>query len=465
MSSKSDTLSAARMGTAPIPPLLFSLALPMMISMLVQALYNIVDSIFVSYIGEAALSAVSLAFPVQNLMIAFAVGTGVGVNAHLSRCLGEGNQAEADRAAVNGLFLSAVSCLAFVLFGIFGVKPFFYSQTADPLIREYGVAYLGIVATFSIGCFLQCMLEKLLVATGRSSFAMASQLAGAVANIIMDPIFIFGLLGMPKLGAAGAAVATVAGQFIGMGVGLFLNLTRNTDVHLSFKGFRPSGRTIRRIYQVGIPSIAMQAIGSVMTFLMNAILIGFSSTAVAVFGVYFKLQSFVFMPIFGINNGMVPIVSYNYGARKPDRIVSVIRLAVAAAVTIMLCGFAAAQLLPDKLLGIFNASPEMLSMGVPALRIISLHFLFAGFSVVCSSTFQSLGRGVLALIVSVVRQLVVLIPAAFLLAKVGGVNAVWWSFPIAEVFSASLCAVFLAQCNNRILKPMRQPAAPLVVLD
>ena len=465
MSSKSDTLSAARMGTAPIPPLLFSLALPMMISMLVQALYNIVDSIFVSYIGEAALSAVSLAFPVQNLMIAFAVGTGVGVNAHLSRCLGEGNQAEADRAAVNGLFLSAVSCLAFVLFGIFGVKPFFYSQTADPLIREYGVAYLGIVATFSIGCFLQCMLEKLLVATGRSSFAMASQLAGAVANIILDPIFIFGLLGMPKLGAAGAAVATVAGQFIGMGVGLFLNLTRNTDVHLSFKGFRPSGRTIRRIYQVGIPSIAMQAIGSVMTFLMNAILIGFSSTAVAVFGVYFKLQSFVFMPIFGINNGMVPIVSYNYGARKPDRIVSVIRLAVAAAVTIMLCGFAAAQLLPDKLLGIFNASPEMLSMGVPALRIISLHFLFAGFSVVCSSTFQSLGRGVLALIVSVVRQLVVLIPAAFLLAKVGGVNAVWWSFPIAEVFSASLCAVFLAQCNNRILKPMRQPAAPLVVLD
>ena len=453
------------MGTAPIPPLLFSLALPMMISMLVQALYNIVDSIFVSYIGEAALSAVSLAFPVQNLMIAFAVGTGVGVNAHLSRCLGEGNQAEADRAAVNGLFLSAVSCLAFVLFGIFGVKPFFYSQTADPLIREYGVAYLGIVATFSIGCFLQCMLEKLLVATGRSSFAMASQLAGAVANIILDPVFIFGMLGMPRLGAAGAAVATVAGQFIGMGVGLFLNLTKNTDVHLSLKGFRPSGRTIRRIYQVGIPSIAMQAIGSVMTFLMNAILIGFSSTAVAVFGVYFKLQSFVFMPIFGINNGMVPIVSYNYGARKPDRIVSVIRLAVAAAVSIMLCGFAAAQLLPDKLLGIFNASPEMLSMGVPALRIISLHFLFAGFSVVCSSTFQSLGRGVLALIVSVVRQLVVLIPAAFLLAKVGGVNAVWWSFPIAEVFSASLCAVFLAQCNNRILKPMRQPAPPLVVPD
>ena len=453
------------MGTAPIPPLLFSLAIPMMISMLVQALYNIVDSIFVSYIDEAALSAVSLAFPVQNLLIAFAVGTGVGVNAHLSKCLGEGNQKEADRAAANGLFLSTVTYLVFLLFGLFAVKPFFFAQTDDPLIREYGIAYLSIVLIFSFGCFWQCMLEKLLVATGRSSFAMMSQLAGAVANILLDPIFIFGMFGLPRLGAAGAAVATVGGQFIGMGVGLFLNLTKNHDIHLSLQGFRPSGRTIRRIYMVGIPSIAMQAIGSVMTFLMNAILIGFSSTAVAVFGVYFKLQSFVFMPIFGINNGMVPIVSYNYGARKPDRIVSVIRLAVAAAVTIMLCGFAAAQLLPDKLLGIFNASPEMLSMGVPALRIISLHFLFAGFSVVCSSTFQSLGRGVLALIVSVVRQLVVLIPAAFLLAKVGGVNAVWWSFPIAEVFSASLCAVFLAQCNNRILKPMRQPAAPLVVLD
>ena len=454
---QSDSRSASRMGTAPIPPLLFSLAIPMMISMLVQALYNIVDSIFVSYIDEAALSAVSLAFPVQNLLIAFAVGTGVGVNAHLSKCLGEGNQKEADRAAANGLFLSTVTYLVFLLFGLFAVRPFFFAQTDDPLIRDYGVAYLSIVLIFSFGCFWQCMLEKLLVATGRSSFAMMSQLAGAVANIILDPIFIFGMFGLPRLGAAGAAVATVGGQFIGMGVGLFLNLTKNHDIHLSLQGFRPSGRTIRRIYMVGIPSIAMQAIGSVMTFMMNAILIGFTSTAVAVFGVYFKMQSFVFMPIFGINNGMVPIISYNLGARKPDRIRATVKLAVAAAVSIMLAGFAVAQLLPDKLLGIFNASDEMLTMGVPALRIISLHFLIAGFSVVCSSLFQALGRGVLALWVSVIRQLVVLIPAAFLLSQLGDVNAVWWAFPIAEVVSGSLCAAFLVNCEKKILKPMSEP--------
>ena len=452
------------MGTAPIPPLLFSLAIPMMISMLVQALYNIVDSIFVSYIDEAALSAVSLAFPVQNLLIAFAVGTGVGVNAHLSKCLGEKNQKEADRAAANGLFLSTVTYLVFLLAGIFAVRPFFHAQTDDPVIREYGVAYLSIVLIFSLGCFWQCMLEKLLVATGRSSFAMASQLSGALANILLDPVFIFGMFGLPRLGAAGAAVATVAGQFIGMGVGLYLNLTKNHDIRLSFAGFRPSGRTIRRIYMVGIPSIAMQAIGSVMTFMMNAILISFSSTAVAVFGVYFKMQSFVFMPIFGINNGMVPIISYNLGARKPDRIRSTFKLAAATAVGIMLVGFAVAQLAPDKLLSIFNASPDMLAMGVPALRTSSLHFLIAGFSVVCSSAFQALGRGVLALWVSVIRQLVVLVPAAFILAKLGGINAVWFAFPIAEVISGTLCAVFLFNCDKTILKPMNS-SQPVQLLD
>ncbi|MGN0983335.1 MAG: MATE family efflux transporter, partial [Gemmiger sp.] len=401
---KPDSLSAERMGTAPIAPLLFSLAVPMMISMLVQALYNVVDSIFVSYINEAALSAVSLAFPVQNLMISFAVGTAVGVNAHLSKCLGEGNQNEANRAALNGLFLSVCTCLAFVLFGVFCVRPFLYAQTNDPAIREYGVSYLSIVTIFSLGCFVQCMLEKLLVATGRSSYAMIVQLSGALTNIILDPILIFGMFGIPRMGAAGAAAATVAGQFVGAGVGLVLNLRKNPDLQLSLAGFRPAKRTILRIYMVGIPSIAMQAIGSVMTFCMNAILIGFSSTAVAVFGVYFKLQSFVFMPIFGINNGMVPIVSYNYGARKPDRITSVFKTAVAAAVAIMLLGFAVAQLLPDQLLGIFNASPDMLALGEVALRIISFHFLIAGFSVICSSMFQALGQGVLALVVSVIRQ-------------------------------------------------------------
>lgn len=457
--SKSDSLSADRMGTAPVTPLLFSLAIPMMISMLVQALYNIVDSIFVSYVDEAALSAVSLAFPIQNLMIAFAVGTAVGVNAHLSKCLGEGNRKEANRAAMNGLFLSVCSCLAFVLFGLLAARPFLYAQTDDPLIREYGVAYLSIVTIFSLGCFLQCMLEKLLVATGRSSFAMVSQLVGALANIVLDPIFIFGMFGLPRLGAAGAAVATVAGQFLGAGVGLVLNLRKNHDIELSMRHFRPSFRTIKRIYMVGIPSIAMQAIGSVMTFCMNSILIAFSSTAVAVFGVYFKLQSFVFMPVFGINNGMVPIVSYNYGARKPDRILQVYKSAVISAVAIMLLGFAAAQIFPDALLGIFNASPDMLALGEVALRTISISFLLAGFSVISSSMFQALGRGVLALWVSVIRQLVVLIPAAWLLSKTGNVNAVWWAFPIAEIVAAVLCAVFMISCNKTILKPMRQPAS------
>lgn len=463
--AKSDSLSADRMGTAPITPLLFSLAIPMMISMLVQALYNIVDSIFVSYVDEAALSAVSLAFPVQNLMIAFAVGTAVGVNAHLSKSLGEGNREEANRSAMNGLFLSVCSCLAFVLFGLLGARAFLYAQTGDALIREYGVAYLSIVTIFSLGCFVQCMLEKLLVATGRSAYAMISQLTGALVNIVLDPIFIFGLLGMPRLGAAGAAVATVAGQFLGAAVGLVLNLRKNPDIRLSLRGFRPSGRTIRRIYMVGIPSIAMQAIGSVMTFCMNSILIGFSSTAVAVFGVYFKLQSFVFMPVFGINNGMVPIVSFNYGARKPDRILGVFKVAVISAVCIMVAGFGIAQLAPDALLGIFNASEDMLALGEVALRTISVSFLMAGFSVISSSMFQALGRGVLALWVSVIRQLVVLIPSAWLLSKTGSVNAVWWAFPIAEIVAALLCAAFMLNCNKTILKPMRTPAPELVVYD
>lgn len=456
---RSDSLSADRMGTAPVTPLLFSLAVPMMISMLVQALYNIVDSIFVSYVDEAALSAVSLAFPIQNLMIAFAVGTAVGVNAHLSKCLGEGNRAEANRAAMNGLFLSVCSCLAFVLFGLFAARPFLYAQTDDPLIREYGAAYLSIVTIFCLGTFLQCMLEKLLVATGRSAFAMVSQLVGALTNIVLDPVFIFGLAGMPRLGAAGAAVATVAGQFLGAAVALVLNLRSNHDIELSVRNFRPSVRTIKRIYMVGIPSIAMQAIGSVMTFCMNTILIAFSSTAVAVFGIYFKLQSFVFMPVFGLNNGMVPIVSYNYGARKPGRILQVFRAAVVSAVAIMVLGFGIAQFFPDNLLGIFNASPDMLALGEVALRIVSIAFLFAGFNVICSAMFQALGRGVLALWVSVIRQLVVLIPAAWLLSLTGNVNAVWCAVPIAEAVACALCAVFMLNCNRTILRPMQASAA------
>lgn len=455
----SRTVFAARMGTEPLNPLLLSLAIPMMISMLVQALYNVVDSIFVSYVNEAALSAVSLAYPIQNLLIAFAVGTAVGVNAYLSKNLGEGNHAEADRAAANGLFLAVCSAIAFLIFGLFGARAFITAQTTDPLIARYGAEYLSICTIFSLGCCVQCMMEKILVSTGRSTFAMTTQLIGAVTNIVLDPIFIFGLFGVPRMEAAGAAVATVIGQFVGAAAALTLHFLYNKDVHITLRGFRPNGKTIRRIYQVGIPSIAMNAIGSVMTFGMNAILITFSSTAVAIFGVYFKLQSFVFMPVFGLNNGMVPIVSYNYGARKPERILGTKRLAAIYAVGIMVLGFLAGQFLPGVMLGIFNASPDMLSIGVVALRIISVSFLLAGFNVISSAYFQALGHGVLALWVSVIRQLVVLLPTGWLLSLAGRLELVWWSFPIAEVVAFILCVIFQRVCYNKIIRPMRTAAA------
>lgn len=455
--STADSHSASRMGTAPMGPLLFSLALPMMVSMLFQALYNVVDSIFVSYINEAALSAVSLAFPIQNLMIAFAVGTGVGVNAYVSKSLGEGNHADADRAAANGLFLALCTFVAFLLFGLFGVSAFMNSQTEDPLIRQYGQDYLSVCCIFSLGCMVQCMVEKLLSATGRSNYAMITQLVGALTNIVMDPILIFGLFGFPRMEAAGAAAATVAGQFLGAFTGLYLNLRHNHDLHFRLRDLRPSGRTIKRIYQVGVPSIAMTSVGSVMTFCMNRILIGFSSTAVAVFGVYFKMQSFIVMPLFGLNNGMVPIIAYNYGARKPRRIIQVVRMAVVVAVCIMLLGFLCAQLWPGAMLSIFNAGPEMLSLGEVALRIISFHFIIAGFNIVASATFQALGRGFMALLVSLVRQLFVLVPAAWLLSLSGNVNIIWWAFPIAEVSSLILCSLFLLRCYRTVLHPMLEP--------
>ena len=452
--------AAARMGTEPLNPLLLSLAIPMMISMLVQALYNVVDSIFVSYVNEAALSAVSLAFPIQNLLIAFAVGTAVGVNAHLSKSLGEGNREEAERAAMNGLLLAVCSALGFLLFGLFGAEAFITSQTSDPLIARYGTEYLTICTVFSIGCCLQCMMEKVLVASGHSTYAMITQMVGALTNIVLDPVFIFGLFGVPRMEAAGAAIATVIGQFAGAGTAFLLNAFSNHDVSLRLRGFRPSGRTIRRIYTVGLPSIGMNAIGSVMTFGMNAILIGFSSTAVAVFGVYFKLQSFVFMPVFGLTNGMVPIVAFNFGARNPDRIDQAIRLSIRYAVIIMCMGLAMFEIWPDRLLALFNASENMYGIGVFALRIICIHFVFAGFSVVASAVFQALGHGVLSLIVSVARQLVVLLPAAFILSRIGGLNAVWWAFPIAEIASVVLCACFLRRVYRAEIHSLNGTPSP-----
>ena len=444
------------MGTMEINPLLLKLSIPMMISMLVQALYNVVDSIFVARVSENALTAVSLAFSLQNMMFAVGIGTGVGVNALLSKSLGEKNQSRANKTAENGLFLALCSYLVFLVLGLTVVRPYFYAQTADADIAEQGIRYLTICCVLSLGMFMQVMNEKLLAATSRTTLSMISQLVGAIVNIILDPIFIFGYCGEALSGTTGAALATVIGQFCGAGVSFYLNLRKNPDIQLDFKGFRPSAEAIKRIYVVGLPSIAMQCVGSVMTFLMNQILMAFTATAVAVFGVYFKLQSFVFMPIFGMNNGMVPIISYNYGARKPERVKKTIRLAVLYAECIMLAGFCIFQFLPDKLLGLFAASDAMLAIGVPALRIICPHFLLAGAGIVLSSVFQALGNGVFSLTVSICRQLVVLIPAAWLLSRTGEVNMVWWAFIIAEVASLALSLVFMARINRTVIVPLSE---------
>ena len=440
------------MGTMEINPLLVKLSVPMMISMLVQALYNVVDSVFVSWVSEEALTAVSLAFSLQNMMIA--VGTGVGVNAMLSKSLGEKNQRRANATAENGIFLSLCSFVVFLVIGLTCIKPYFYAQTSDDAIALQGIRYLSVCCIFSLGLFTQTMGEKLLAATGRTQLSMISQLVGAVVNIILDPIFIFGYCGEALSGTTGAAVATVIGQFCGAGMTLYFNTRKNPDIQLDFKGFRPSAKAIGRIYTVGLPSIAMQCVGSLMTFGMNLILMAFSSTAVAVFGVYFKLQSFVFMPIFGLNNGMVPIISYNYGARRPERVRKTIRLAVCYAEGIMVLGFCIFEFFPGQVLGLFSASQAMLTIGIPAMRIICLHFLLAGTSIVLSSVFQALGNGLFSLIVSVCRQLFVLLPAAWLLARTGSVNNVWWAFLIAEIVSVLMSLAFYAHINKTIIVPL-----------
>lgn len=430
-----------KMGTMPINKLLITMSLPMVISMLVQAMYNIVDSIFVSMISQAALTAVSMAFPVQNLIIAVSAGTCVGVNALLSRSLGEKNQENADLAAVNGVFLAVLGFAAFAVFGIFGAEIFFKSQTDNPEIIRMGTQYLQICCVFSFGIFGEMMFERILQSTGRTFFSMITQGTGAIINIFLDPVLIFGLAGFPKLGIQGAAAATVFGQIVAMVMALMFNITKNHDVHIRFRGFSPNGRIIRLIYSVGVPSIIMQSIGSVMTFGMNKILIGFSETAVAVFGVYFKLQSFIFMPIFGLNNGMIPIVAYNYGARSRKRIMSTVRISIGLAVSIMLIGLVIFQLFTPDLLLLFQADENMLAIGVPALRIISLSFLFAGYCIIVGSVFQALGNGVYSLIISVARQLVCILPLAWFFAREFGLHAVWYAIPLAEIVSVVLSTV------------------------
>ncbi len=440
-----------KMGTMPINPLLIRMALPMMVSMLVHALYNIVDSMFVSYISEDALTAVSLAFPIQQLMIALGTGLGVGVNAVLSKALGERDFEKANRAAENGIFLAVVSFVIFFFVGLFFVDPFYASQTTDPEILQAGHDYLTVVCCCSIGMYMQIIVERLMQSTGRTVYSMITQGLGAIINIILDPIMIFGLLGFPAMGVKGAAVATVVGQIIAGAVGFWLNAAKNHDIQISFKGFLPDFKMIGNIFAVGIPSIIMQAVGSVMNYGMNQILIGFTSTATAVFGAYYKLQSFIFMPVFGLNNAMIPIIAYNYGAGQRKRVVQTIKSSAMLAVVIMLLGFGAMQLFPAPLLSIFNASEHMLAIGVPALRTISFSFIFAGYCIVMGSVFQALGNGVYSMITSIVRQIVVLLPVAFLLSLAGNVDLVWLSFPIAELFSLTLSTVFLVKINKKII--------------
>lgn len=441
-----------KMGVMPIPKLLITMSLPMIASMLVQALYNIVDSMFVAQLNENALTAVSLAFPIQNLMIAVAAGTGVGINALLSRSLGEKQFDTANTIARNGILLGVLSSLVFAIAGIVGSRLFFEIQTEDAQIIEYGTQYMSVITIASIGIFLQITFERLMQSTGKTIFNMITQGLGAIINIILDPILIFGWFGLPAMGVTGAAVATVIGQIIAASLGIFFNWKFNKEIHVSFKGFKPCRKTIGNIYKIGVPSIIMQSIGSLTTFGMNNILLMFSSTAATVFGVYFKLQSFIFMPVFGLTNGMIPIVAYNYGARNKKRIYKTMKLSIVMAVSIMAVGVVIFQTIPATLLGLFEASDHMLAIGVPALRAISLSFVFAGFCIICSATFQALGNGVYSMLMSFARQIIVILPVAFIFAKLIGLDAVWFSYPIAEILAVVMSIFMLKRIIDKKVK-------------
>lgn len=441
------------MGTMPIGKLLVSMAVPMILSMLVQALYNVVDSIFVARLSQDALTAVSLAFSLQNLMIAVGVGTGVGINALLSKSLGEKNFKMANKTANNSIFLAVCTYILFLILGLTITRVYFSSQTSDTVIINYGVDYMSVILCCSFGIFGQIFMERLLTSTGRTIYSMVTQMVGAIINIILDPIMIFGYFGCPAMGVRGAAIATVVGQCCAAITGVILNITKNKDIKFDIKLMKPDLEIIKRIYAVGIPSIVMASISSVMVYGLNKIIIGFTKTAVAVFGVYFKLQSFIFMPVFGLNNGIVPIVAYNYGARNKERILKTVKLAMAIAVSMMIIGFAAFEGIPELLLNMFasdNAAENvaMIEIGVPALRIIGIHFLLAGFCIIMGSTFQALGKAMNSLVVSLARQLVVLLPAAYLLSLTGNLNMVWFAFPIAECMSLLISVFFF----RRVLK-------------
>lgn len=453
MERETSNIQENKMGTMPVNKLLLSMSVPMMVSMLVQALYNIVDSIFVSRIAEGALTAVSLVFPMQTIMIAVGAGTGIGVNALLSKRLGEKRFEEANRTANISIFIALCEYLVFMLIGVFASEFFFAVQTEDVQIIEYGRSYMSICLILSFGLFGQFCFEKLLQSTGRTFHTMITQACGAVINIIMDPILIFGMFGFPKMGIAGAAAATVAGQIFAMLLALVFNIKMNAEIHLSFRYMKPEAAIVREIFAVGIPSILMQSIGSVMVFLFNKILLGFSSTAAAVLGVYFKLQSFVFMPVFGLNNGLIPIAAYNYGAGHKDRIMKTMKFGMIYAMGIMAVGTILAELIPGPMLQLFDASETMLEIGIPALRIICTSFVFAGFSIVASGTFQALGKSVYSLVVSLIRQMCVLIPVAYALSLTGRLELVWLAFPIAEIVAIFL-TLFMLRHMTRFLNQM-----------
>ena len=443
-----------KMGVMSEGKLLANMALPMIISMLVQALYNVVDSIYVSQISESAVTALSLAFPIQNLQIGFAVGIGVGINSLLSKSLGERNQEAVNRTAGNGMVLMLIVAAAFMVFGFTGVRPYYEMQSTVAETVEGGIDYVSICCIFVMGSFVQILCERLLQATGRTVLSMITQGVGAITNIILDPIFIFGWFGLPAMGIAGAAVATVAGQWLGAITGLYLNWKHNPDVHLNIRYFPLNRRIVSQILTVGIPSVIMNGIGSVMTFGMNQILQGFTETATSVFGIYFKLQSFFFMPLFGLNGATISIVAYNYGARKPHRIVRTLKLTLVTALVLMLSGFAVFQIVPDLLLGMFNPSDTFLELGRVCLRTISYSFPVAAVCIALGSCFQALGNGIYATITSMARQLVVLLPVAYLMSLTGNVNLVWLAFPIADLFSGIITVLFFLRIYRQKIKPL-----------
>ncbi len=441
-----------KMGVMPVKKLVISMSLPMMISMLVQALYNVVDSIFVAQVCEDALTAVSLSFSAQNMMIGVATGTGVGVNALLSRNLGAKDFEKANKVASQGVILAIFSAFLFMLFGIFGTELFFKSQVGESSpIFSYGVDYLSICCGLSFGVFGQVIMERLAQATGKTVLSMFMQLSGAITNIILDPLLILGIGPFPRMEAKGAAVATVVGQFVAFGVGIILNIWKNKEIRLHIKDFKPDFRLIGEIYKIGVPSILMVGIGSVMNYLFNKILLSFTSTAAAVFGVYFKLQSFIFMPIFGLNNGVIPIVAFNYGAQKRKRIMDTVKFSCTISLSIMAIGTLIMWLIPEQMLMLFKASEDMLSIGVPALRTISLSFIFAGVCITLGSTFQALGKSYFSMLTSFARQIVVLLPVAYFLSKTGELNYVWLSFPIAEIMSLAVTLVFFTYLYKNII--------------